>query len=55
MDVEKRKALLDFLNSEGTGDNEADHATAEKLLLALVDDDEITKAWEDTPQVWWYA
>lgn len=51
----KRKILLDFLNSEGTGDNEADHSTAEDLLLDLVGDPEITAAWKNTPQTWWYA
>jgi len=52
---DKRAELLAFLNSEGSGDPERDHSKAEKMLLALLDDSEITQAWEDTPQTWWYA
>lgn len=54
MDEAKRKALLDFLNSEG-GDPEADHSRAEKMLLDYLGDEEITEAWKNTPQTWWYA
>ena len=52
---DKRKELLDFLNSGGTGNPETDHLHAEELLLALLGDEEISKAWEDTPMTWWYA
>ncbi len=50
-----RVRLLEFLRSEGTGDPEADHVKAEELLLAFADDEEITEAWDKTPQTWWYA
>ena len=52
---DKRELLLEFLQSEGSGDPEVDHAEAEKMLLALLDDEWVTAAWKDTPQTWWYA
>ena len=52
---DKRELLLEFLESNGSGDPEADHSKAERMLLALLDDERVTKAWEDTPQTWWYA
>ena len=33
----------------------ATFAEAEKLMLELLNDEEITAAWLDCPQTWWYA
>lgn len=39
------------------GDEERDHAEAEKALLAYLNDPEIAAAWEEAKDVqnWWYA
>ncbi len=52
---DKRKSLLDFLRSDGTFDAEEDHYKAEKMLLDLLDDEEVTRAWNETPQTWYYC
>ena len=53
---QNRDRLLEQLRSEG-GDPEDLHSRAEDLLLAFVDDPEITNAWitASANQDWWYA
>jgi len=56
LDPEKRAALLAFLtsNEQGAKPNQ-DHQRAEQMLLDLVGDEEITAAWDEASDLWWYA
>lgn len=48
-------ALLEFLRSEGSGEPVEDHKYAEKLLLEAIGNKEVTEAWNNCEQTWWYA
>lgn len=45
------KLLRDFQGADASGT----HIEAEELLLKLLDDKEVTEAWEDAMDLWWYA
>jgi len=46
--------LKDIADHSGY-DPEGSHRNAEKELLAFLDDPEITEAWNDAVEFWWYA
>ena len=48
-------AILQKIADENGGDQEASHGLGEKALLEFVNDPEITAAWKDAAQFWWYA
>jgi len=48
-------AILKKIAEESGGDQEASHGVGEKALLSFVNDPEITEAWKDASQFWWYA
>lgn len=50
----EKEVLLRLLNSiDNNGDKEANHSTADSLLLRYIDDAEITKAYTRIKK--WYA
>lgn len=52
--VMEKKELLKRLKEECTsGDEEVDHANADELLLEYIDDEEITKAFNEIDK--WYT
>ncbi len=57
--IEKLRALehgrlgLDGFRSAGVVDPEVQHSEADDLLLAFIDDEEVTAAYEKIPK--WYA
>lgn len=55
MSKDELLTILRRIADEAGGDPEGSHTEGEKALLAFVNDPEITEAWNDASQFWWYA
>jgi hypothetical protein len=52
---EELLSVLRRISDEEGGDPEASHGEAEKALLKFINDPEISAAWDDAAQFFWYA
>jgi hypothetical protein len=51
----KKEELLKKLKENNTGDKEADHGNADRLLLDFIDDEEIERAYWNSSDAFWCA
>lgn len=47
--------LIEELKKCNTGDEEVDHLNADAILLKIINDERVTKVWNEIRDNFWYA